>query len=263
MSSSSLRWQLHPSFVPSWILSIAAACNATQPRDLDMAELFCGEGQLSAAFERSGFRTASLDREHGPSEDLSNLTGLKYAISIILRLKPSGLLWLGPPCKNWVFLSSPQHKRKRDNFFLGDVASNSNTAEANSLLYTVAGLIRLAVALGVHYIIEQPIDSRMLDTMCMMKVRRMTHASQISTYLSAFCADFQCMKGLHLCGTAPILRALRRNATRTVASDNIYVKDDFTGSVTGGPDLEKTQHYPREFGEAARALVHQNLATPM
>lgn len=241
--------------MPGWILTLAETHYSQQPQDIDMAELFCGEGQLSAAFARLGFRTKSLDREHGPSEDLSNLTGLKCAIQTIMSLKPNGLLWLGPPCKNWVFLSSPQHKRKRSNNFLGDTRKGK-TLEANSLLYIVAGLIRLAVARGVHYIMEQPTDSSMLKTNCMGKVRRMTHAQTIVTYLSSFCPDFPCRKGLHLCGTAPILKKLQRNAPTTQTSEGIYVKDDFTGAVSGGPDLESTQNYPLEFGEAASASAH-------
>jgi hypothetical protein len=219
-----------------------------------MVELFCGEGQLSAAFKEKGFRTRQLDRDRSPSQDLGNMTGLQNAIQAIMALKVGALLWLAPPCKNWVFLSMPQHKRKRSNAFLGQ-HPNAQTREANSLVYVVAALVRLAVARGVHYILEQPIDSRMLQTACMSKALKLTQAQTTVTYLAAFCTDFPCCKGLHLCGTAPILRGLRRNLPPICPSAQVYVKDDFTGAISGGPDLEKTQAYPQEFGYAARNLI--------
>jgi hypothetical protein len=37
-------------------------------------------------------------------------------------------------------------------------------------------------------------------------------------------------------------------------SNEVYAKDVFDGAVTGGPDLEKTQVYPIEFGEAALCM---------
>ena len=243
-------------FMPHWLWTLAQHWSSCA-RHLDMVELFCGEGNLSAAFQEKGFRTRQLDRENGPSQDLGNMTGLRSAIRAIMALKVGALLWLGPPCKNWVFLSMPQHKRKRSNAFLGEHAS-AQTKEANSLVYIVAALVRLAVARGVHYIIEQPIDSRMLHTACMSKALKLTHAQTTVTYLAAFCTNFPCSKGLHLCGTAPILKALRRNLPSNRPSERVYIKDDFSGCITGGPDLEKTQHYPQEFGRAARNLIYSS-----
>ena len=146
----------------------------------------------------------------------------------------------------------PQSKRKHSNAFLGE-RPNSKTSEANSLVYVVADLVYLAVAWGAHYILEQPIDSRMLLTASLSKATKLTQAQTIVTYLAAFCADFPRWKGLRLHGAAPILRALRQNLPPSRPSEQVYVKDDFSGAVTGGPDLEKTQHCPREFGDAAQS----------
>ena len=241
--------QLPIHFIPFWLWALAEPhlhCN----RHLDVLELFSGEGQLSSACAREGFSTQALDRENGPGEDLGNMTGLNFAIFNIMSLKAGALLWLGPPCKNWVFLSTPQHQWRQSNKYLGE-NPNNKTKEANSLVYLVAALIRLAVARGIYYVIEQPTDSRMLKTACTMKTLAMTQALTVVTYLSSFCTEFPCQKGLHLCGTANILRALRRNPPPSSRhSESVYIKNDFTGAVSGGPDLESTQHYPREFGEA-------------
>ena len=37
-------------------------------------------------------------------------------------------------------------------------------------------------------------------------------------------------------------------------NDEVYTKDIFSGAVAGGPELEKTQIYPIEFGEAALCM---------
>ena len=245
--------ELPPAFVPTW-LWILAQPHLKCTRYLDVVELFCGKAELSKACREKGFETRSLDRENSPQEDLGNMTGLQGTIQLIMSMKIGALLWLAPPCKNWVFLSTPQHKRNRSNFFLGACPDRA-TKEANSLVYTVAALIRLAVSRGVHYIIEQPTDSRMLQTACMSKALKMTRAQTIVTYLAAFCEDFPCCKGLHLCGSAPILRSLRRNPPPSQPCNRVYVKDVFSGAVSGGPDLEETQHYPQEFGVAVNASV--------
>ena len=92
-------------FVPVWLWALAEPWLHCE-RDLDVLELFSGEGQLSSACQRQGFRTQAMDRENGPTQDLGNVTGLKWAIFYIMSLKTGGLLWLGPPCKNLFFFVS-------------------------------------------------------------------------------------------------------------------------------------------------------------
>jgi hypothetical protein len=242
------QMQLPYEFLPWWLWRLASP-SLMCDRDLDFLEVFCGQGNLNKAFVDGGFQAIGIDREHGPEQDIGNVVGLTFLVRSVMRLKAGGLLWLAPPCKNWVFLSSPQHKRKKSNGFLGE-NPNFTSKEANSLLYIMAAVIRLAVARGVHFILEQPIDSQMMKTACMEKAIRMTHAQTIVTYLAAFCDTFPCHKGLHLCGTPRLLKALSRNMPSIARSDGVYSKDALSGSVSGGPELEKTQIYPIEFGNA-------------
>jgi hypothetical protein len=243
--------QLPCVFLPYWLRRLASPWLMCD-RDLDFLEVCCGQGNLRRAFLDAGFQAIGMDREHGPEQDIGNMVGLKFLVRSIMRLKAGGLLWLAPPCKNWIFLSSSRHKRKQSNGYLGQ-KQDGPIKEANSLLYILAGCIRLAVSRGVHFILEQPIDSQMMKTACMAKAIRMTHAQTIATYLAAFCRTFPCPKGLHLCGAPRLLKALSRNppAMASAPNDEVYTKDVFSGAVTGGPELEKTQIYPIEFGEAA------------
>ena len=223
-------------------------------RTLDVVEMFSGDGELSAACLRKGLLVQSIDRENGPLQDLGTMVGLQFAIDAIMNLKVGGLLWLAPPCQNWVFLSMSVHRRSATNDYLGRPSSRL-TQEANSLLYINTALVRLAVARGAKYIIEQPLDSRMLKTKCMAKVFHMTGARRVVTYLKSFAETFPCAKGLHLAGNADFLQALVRNRPEGKASDGIYTIDSITGSVTGGPELAGTASYPSGFGEAAQALL--------
>ena len=243
--------QLPCGFLPGWLWCLALPWLMCD-RDLDFLEVCCGQGNLCKAFLNAGFQAIGMDREHGPEQDIGNVVGLKFLVRSIMRLKAGGLLWLAPPCKNWIFLSSSRRKRKYSNGFLGE-KQDGPIREANSLLYILAGCIRLAVSRGAHFILEQPIDSLMTKTACMGKAIRMTRARTIVTYLAAFCDSFPCPKGLHLCGTPQSLKALSRNSPSMVSapSNEVYTKDVFSGAVTGGPELEKTQVYPIEFGEAA------------
>ena len=241
-------------FLPGWLWCLALPWLECV-RDLDFLEVCCGQGNLFRAFLNAGLQAIGIDREHGPEQDIGNIVGLKFLVRSIMRLKAGALLWLGPPCKNWIFLSSSRHNRKYSNGFLGQKQDGS-TKEANSLLYILGGCIRLAVSRGVHFILEQPIDSLMMKTACMAKTIRMTHARTIVTYLAAFCDTFPCPKGLHLCGTPKFLKALSRNtpAMASAPSNEVYTKDVFNGTVAGGPELAKTQVYPMEFGEAVLCM---------
>ena len=71
----------------------------------------------------------------------------------------------------------PQCKRKHGE------RPNSKTSKANSLVYVVAALVHVAVARRAHYILEQPIGSRMLLIASLSKATRPTQAQTIVTYL--------------------------------------------------------------------------------
>jgi hypothetical protein len=89
-------------FLPWWLWRLASRSLMCH-RDLDFLEVFCGEGNLCKAFVDRGFQAIGMDREHGPEQDLGNVTGLEYLVHSVMRLKAGGLLWLAPPCKNWIF----------------------------------------------------------------------------------------------------------------------------------------------------------------
>lgn len=134
--------------------------------------------------------------------------------------------------------------------------NQAGSTEANCLAYVTAALIRLAVARGAQYIIEQPQDSKMFLTAPLQKAFRMSLATKVSTYLKAFSPTFLCNKGLTLYGTADCMRALQRNPPLDAsgADESVYARDHF-GGISGGPALAKTAAYPPEFGHAVGPLA--------
>lgn len=83
--------------------------------------------------------------------------GLQLVLMMVLRVKPNGLLVLGPPCSLWVFMSQPHHKRRHDRLHGDETVPGVRTA--NAMARVVAGIIKLAVSRGIRFILEQPSSS--------------------------------------------------------------------------------------------------------
>ncbi len=89
--------------------------------------------------------------------DVLSYSGLKQVVQMICRIRPCGLLVMGPPCGWWVFMSSSVHGRTNAN--PEGHTWHSKVRRANLLATIVAGLIRLAVVRNVRFILEQPASS--------------------------------------------------------------------------------------------------------
>ena len=84
-------------------------------RDLDVAELWSDVGNVAAAARDNGHSAAEFDLDGvpgyanalGPSnEDITTEAGFLKALSVVLRVRPAGLVWMGPLCSSFVFPDS-------------------------------------------------------------------------------------------------------------------------------------------------------------
>lgn len=128
-------------------------------RDLDVLELFAGEGQLSAAMEAEGLAVARFEIKQNPSDNMLTTAGWLRALHLTCRLRHGSLLWAGVPCSSFVYLnrgtsgrsaSSPCGKQ--------DVPS---VKAANTIVNRVILLILVAIARNVAWTVEQPLSSVM------------------------------------------------------------------------------------------------------
>ena len=127
-------------------------------RDLDLLELFCGQGMLHKSAKLLGLASAGMDRELNPKlHDLLTTRGLLHAIRAVLRLRVNSLLFLGIPCSSWVWMNRGTSKRSRTNP-LGDTTVPS-VAATNQLTSRCTLLVMTAVARGACWLLEQPASS--------------------------------------------------------------------------------------------------------
>ena len=93
----------------------------------------------------------------GENDDITTTCGWARAILLVLRLRPSGLLWGGVPCGSFVWLSRSKHGRSCKSpcgFFQNPwVKMNNMIAERFSLL------AMLAVARRCHWTAEARLNT--------------------------------------------------------------------------------------------------------
>ena len=91
-------------------------------RDLDLCELWAGVGSVSKAAARRKLKTSCLDILLLPGDDVTTLTGFRKTLAVVQRLRPGGLLMMGPPCSSFVWMNSSACKRNAVGDFKGDVS---------------------------------------------------------------------------------------------------------------------------------------------
>ena len=76
------------------------------PRDLDVVEIFAGVASIVGAAKEAGYQAIAFDKSRvlgltdslssKASEDVSCKHGFLHAVSLVMRLRVGGLLWLAP-----------------------------------------------------------------------------------------------------------------------------------------------------------------------
>ena len=146
--------------------------SACQQRDLDAVELWSGVEAIVSAARVAGFTAEPFDKFRVPgvtdtddpdtTEDILLEAGFKRALSLVLRLRPGGLLWMAPVCSSWIFLNLKNTKRTqvRGPRFQGNLKFLP-VQQGNRMAEMAAFLFLVAVSRGVHAVIENPAGSMM------------------------------------------------------------------------------------------------------
>lgn len=125
-------------------------------RDLDVVELWSGVGSIAAAARDVHLKAETMELEDG--QDLATKDGFKDAESKVLRVAKGGLLWMGLPCKSFVFLNSSNCRRNPYNNYRGDT-SYPAVKEGNLFANEAKFLGQLALKRDVQVVIENPPQS--------------------------------------------------------------------------------------------------------
>ena len=105
-------------------LTVASVLDsASEQRDLDVVELWSGVESIVSAARAAGFTAMPFDKfriegvtdtdDPETTEDILLEAGFRRALSLVLRLRPGGLLWMAPVCSSWIFLNLVNIQRTR------------------------------------------------------------------------------------------------------------------------------------------------------
>ena len=148
--------------------------SANEQRDLDVAELWSGVEAIVSAARVAGFTAEPFDKFRVPgvtdtddpdtTEDILLEAGFRRALSLVLRLRPGGLLWMAPVCSSWIFLNlkNTMRTRVRGPRFQGNLKFLP-VQEGNRMAEMAAFLFLVAVFRGVHAVVENPAGSMMFN----------------------------------------------------------------------------------------------------
>ena len=207
-------------------------------RTVDVVELWCGVGSITAAAAAAGyvvhkfdkFRVPGVSDVAGPlSEDLLSSLGLQSAVRCVLSMREGALLWMGPVCSSFVFMNSSKCKRTLENP-MGDV-DYKPVAEGNLHASVAAFLYALACLRGILPIVENPVGSSIFRFPALQSVvaffsagsavccrcvfanermgRRFKKAYKLvgHAWVKHLCAPCKCKGGLH----CPLVHRVVRN----------------------------------------------------
>ena len=213
---------------------------------LKCADIFSGTGNMAAAFGAFGMLSSTFEKQNDPEgQDVTTDKGMGILLYMIARVEPGGIVWLGPPCSSWVWLSRSTTKRSASKVE-GDTTVPS-VAEANAIANIVADIMRVCHALGVFYVVEQPRTSLLFDYSPMRSALDETTALHVALNLGQAGATSQ--KPLTLWGTAPWLRSLAGTIRRRPMLSTTRPLTDRRGGTVNGRKaaLSASASYPRTF----------------
>jgi hypothetical protein len=238
------------------ILCLYRAFQLSIPRCKDFVEIFAGAHAVSDGIISMGYVGTAIDKDTGgAAHDLLTWNGYLHAIINVLSIKRGGLLWLAPPCGNFVWMS--RHSTKRS--LAAPLGQGPKAAIANRLTSRTVFLIWLATSIGVLVIIEQPKSSILWEHPDVKRLfLALPHLYSAETEMGAFGANAR--KSLTLKGTAPWLPQLAGRCTakdkRRIAASRgqcaltrRFVDKQGISRSRGNRNLTASAAYPAKFGE--------------
>lgn len=84
-------------------------------RDLDMAEIFSGRGNIHGAGLAAGLKSAAFDKLLDPKMDIMTDEGMTEATRIVARVRQGGWIHIAPDCRSYCGLCCKNSKRSKAN----------------------------------------------------------------------------------------------------------------------------------------------------
>lgn len=241
-----VQWNLVPAdWVP--LLTELLAETKDLPR-LSGVDCFAGSKGISKAFLAKNLECLTFDIAHCKMQNILQRAGLRFLLSMIVRVVKHGLCFFGPPCKFWIFLTLSHTQRTAAN----PVGSSSSwmAREGNAIANELAKILRVCAALSIFTVVEHPAGSFLGKYPPMMAALVDVKATEVTLKMHAF--GHLCMKPTRLWGTAPWLPAFGEHAQRLLALAPQRAAQRLAkvvGSAVNGCGAELTESaaYPEKF----------------
>lgn len=187
--------------VPLAFLAAAANPSAT----LGAVSAFDGCGSLSRALNDHGIAASGYDMANDNIyENCLTLEGVQFFLMMLVRVAAGGVVWLGPPCCSWIWLTRSKSKRTGDHPE-GNI-EDKWVQQHNCIAEFVAKVIVTCHQRGIYWVIEQPLSSVLFRFGPIAEAIASTGGRSVSVRLGDFGAETT--KPLRLVGTAPWLDGL-------------------------------------------------------
>ena len=246
-------------------------------RNVDFLDVCAGRARPTKWAIMMGLSSIASDSEYGPHMDITTDEGLALLVTCVCRTARGGLMLMGPKCSSWVWVCRFSSQRSVENP-LGD-ATRDFVRQGNCLNACCSLVCRIAWALGVSWVIEQPSSSLFFATPLMQAVVADCQARRIAfpmsnfghpackqtvlvgtaSWLPTFCGG---VAGLEPAVEAPAVRrapkskakaALVRPAPKAKAKVGLVRRLGVQSGqqrVRGIPELSASQVYPARFALA-------------
>ena len=220
---------------------------------LDYVEVFAGRANLSREFHRAGYEGASFDVLFSEQHNMLSVRGVRLVLDAVTSLKRGGMLWIATVCSSFVVLCRAQSQRNEGNSYLGDlqrrfVREGNSLAEASSLLFLVAFLLEIYVAL------ENPQSSVIDKCPSLCGCFAFVKPWCFTTYMGAFFG--RSVKPLYVWTTLESLSALEVGRPSNIADDELVVRNG--SQFTGRKDLlQDSEIYTPQFGRAVLRVFEE------
>eukprot|EP00439_Symbiodinium_sp_Y106_P063019 s1430_g9.t1 len=149
-------------------------------------DLFGASAQMSKMWRKAGWDAFAFDIKSNPDHDMTSAKGFWTLCAAAKKLKKKGLIFGGPPCSLYVWISKSIHKRSQENKFVGDTSRlkvrMSNRIVANMVVF----LEELSAVKEFFSITEQPSSSEMFKMKNTSAMVRKLKMESVWTWMGLF-----------------------------------------------------------------------------
>eukprot|EP00971_Amphidinium_carterae_P350023 6491348-Amphidinium_carterae.3 len=227
-------------------------------------DVFSGKGNLAEAFWETGIEAETFELEDSCSQDILSeevfveekgfdmfvsvflKRGINHVLCVVARMPPRSLVFLGPPCSSFVWISRSIAQRTKFNPLGNEAVQFVRTG--NRIAIVVARLMLLLSTLGIDFIIEQPATSMFWLHPAIAKVCQTMSSKLVRLGFEMGSFGASSAKPTKLVGSARWILALSSFKVPRKTNRKRLAHKSEHGVVTGkNNDLKASAMYPVKF----------------